>query len=62
MKYKRQYRELSDETKQKLSVSHRNKPKSEHTKRLISQSMQQYWKTVPHRPQDTNNGVQPKTK
>ena len=54
--YKRQYRELSDETKQKISNSSRNRPKSsEHIER-IRQGMQKYWSQVEHRP-DENNEV-----
>ena len=48
--YKRQYRQLSDETKTKISNSNRNKPKSEIQKKRIQQSMIQYWKTVPNKP------------
>jgi len=49
-KYKRQYRELDDETKKKISASSRNKPKSEAHKQHISQAMEKYWLSVPHRP------------
>lgn len=52
--YKRQYRELDQETKQKISDSSRNKPKSEEHKKHISQGMIKYWETVPHRPEDNN--------
>lgn len=55
MEYKRQYRELDDETKQKISNSSRNRPKSEQHKEHISQGMQNYWKTVPHRPLNDKN-------
>lgn len=55
--YKRQYREIDDETKQKISFSSRNKPKSEQHKQHISQAMVDYWQTVPHRPEDNNNEV-----
>lgn len=48
--YKRQYRQLSDETKNKISNSNRNKPKSEIQKQRIRQAMIQYWKTVPNKP------------
>lgn len=59
-KYKRQYRELNDETKMKISLSSRNKPKSEAHKQHISLAMEKYWQTVPHRPDaDENNEVQP---
>lgn len=55
--YKRQYRELSDETKQKISNSSRNRPKSDQHKQHISQGMKDYWQNVPSRPDDTNNEV-----
>ena len=55
--YKRQYRELSDETKQKISNSSRNRPKSDQHKQHISQGMKDYWQNVPNRPDDTNNEV-----
>lgn len=55
--YKRQYRELDDETKEKIRLSSRNKPKSEMHKQHISQGMTEYWQTVPHR--SNNNDVQP---
>ena len=57
-KYKRQYRELDDETKKKISDSHKNKPKSEEHKMHISQAMTEYWGTVPHRDFE-NNEVNP---
>lgn len=47
--YKRQYRQLDDETKQKISASSRNKPKSFITKERIRQSMLKYWETVPNK-------------
>ena len=48
--YKRQYRQLSDETKNKISTSTKNKPKSEMHKQHIQQSMLRYWQTVPNKP------------
>lgn len=51
--YKRQYRELEDSTKQKISQSSRNKPKSETHKQHIRQAMIDYWGTVEHRPDET---------
>ena len=44
--YKRQYRELDQETKQKISDSSRNKPKSEEQKKRISQGMLKYWEGI----------------
>ena len=55
--YKRQYRELSDETKQKISNSSRNRPKSDQHKQHISRGMKDYWQNVPNRPDDTNYEV-----
>ena len=48
--YKRQYRQLSDEVKNRIRTSTRNKPKSEEHKRRIQQSMLRYWQTVPNKP------------
>lgn len=50
MTYKRQYRELSDETKDKIAAANRNRPKSEIHRQRISQAMKKYWKAIPHRP------------
>ena len=51
-KYKRQYRQLSDETINKIRISMRNKPKTEIHKRHIQQSMLRYWNSVPNKPED----------
>ena len=48
--YKRQYRQLSDEVKNRIRTSTKNKPKSEEHKRRIQQSMLRYWQTVPNKP------------
>ena len=48
--YKRQYRELDDEVKEKISQSSKAKPKSEDHKQHISKAMTRYWQTVPHKP------------
>lgn len=48
--YKRQYRELDDMTKKKISAAIEGKPKSEEHKQHISQAMTNYWRGVPHRP------------
>lgn len=55
--YKRQYRELDKATKQKISDSSRNKPKTDEHKQRIRQGMLCYWASVPHRPNDMNNEV-----
>ena len=49
--YKREYRQLSDETKNKISTSTKNKPKSAAHKQHIHQSMLRYWSTVPSKPE-----------
>ena len=49
--YKRQYRQLSDEVRAKISQSVKNKPKSEIHKQHLSQSMLRYWSTVPSKPE-----------
>ena len=51
-KYKRKYRQLSDETKSKISVSIKNKPKSALHRQHIQQSMLRYWSTVGNKPTD----------
>ena len=51
-KYKRQWRELTDAHKEKISQSSSGKPKSSAHRQHISQSMKQYWRGVPHRPDE----------
>jgi len=53
MESKRQYRELSDETKQKISNSSKGKSKSFAHRKHLSQSLQRYWETVPNKPKQT---------
>ncbi len=48
--YKRQYRQLSDETKRLLSLKNKGRKKSETHKQHISKSMLDYWKGVPNKP------------
>ena len=50
---KRQYRELSDITKQNIRKATIGKSKSESHKAHISQSMKRYWSSIPHKPQQT---------
>ena len=49
---KRQYRELSDITKQKISKSAIGKSKSASHKEHISQAMKKYWAGIPNKPKD----------
>ena len=54
MEYKKRlYRELSDETKQKISKATANKPKSASHRAHISQGMKKYWQGIPNKPQHT---------
>ena len=48
--YKRQFRELEPETKQKISQANKGRKKSEIHKQHISQGMLNYWKDVPSKP------------
>ncbi len=54
---KRIYRELSDETKAKISTSSKGKPKSASHKIHISQAMCDYWKTIPHKPKEAHTSM-----
>ncbi|MBR1716902.1 MAG: hypothetical protein IJ718_04695 [Paludibacteraceae bacterium] len=49
--HRRQWRELDDATRERISRSTQGKPKSEQHKQRISQAMINYWQQVPHRPQ-----------
>lgn len=51
---KRRYRELDEETKEKISLSLRGKRKSLSHREKISNSMRNYWSNVPNKPQDNN--------
>lgn len=52
MTYKRQYRELDDRTKEKISAAAKGKHKAAAHKEHISQAMKDYWRQVPHKPTD----------
>ena len=49
---KRQFRELDQETKDKISRSSKGKIKSDLHKQHISQSMRKYWSQIPRKPTD----------
>ncbi len=60
MEYKRHYRDLPDEVKQKISDSTKGKPKSYDHKQHIRQGMLKYWSSVPNRDRSQgNNDVEP---
>ena len=47
---KRQYRQMSDQTKQKISMAMKGRSKSFTHKENISQGMRDYWKQIPNKP------------
>ena len=49
---KRQFRQLDQETKEKISRSSKGKVKSDLHKQHISQSMREYWSQIPNKPTD----------
>lgn len=51
----REYRELKDATKQRISQRLKNRTLSDSHKQAISDSMKAYWSTVPNMPKYTNN-------
>ena len=51
---KRQYRDLCDDTKMRISQSLKGRSHSETHKQAISDAMRQYWATIPYRPSDNN--------
>lgn len=51
---KRQYRELSDMTKQKISFRLKGRGKSDSHREAISNGMKEYWKTIPNKPTSTD--------
>lgn len=49
---KRQYRELSDLTKMKISQKLKGRSKGATHRENISKGMKNYWKTIPNKPKD----------
>ena len=58
----REYRELKDATKQRISQRLKNRTLSDSHKQAISDSMKTYWSTVPNMPKYKNNKIQNKLK
>lgn len=50
MEYKRKYRQMSDETKQKISQSLKGRSKSMSHVLKIRHGLRNYWKQIPNRP------------
>lgn len=53
--YKRQYRQLNDTTKQKISQSLRGRTKSATHTQAISDGLKKYWTSVPNQPNNNEN-------
>ena len=60
MEYKRQYRDLPDEVKQKISASTKGRAKSYDHKQHISQGMKKYWWDEEILVQRSQQGQEPK--
>lgn len=55
--YKRQYRELSQETKDKISQSMRGRAKSYMHRQHLSTALTNYWEGVPSKNNDANTNL-----
>lgn len=49
---KRQFRDLRDDTKMRISQSLKGRSFSDSHKQAISDAMRQYWATIPYRPSE----------
>lgn len=56
---KRQYRNLRDDTKMRISQSLRGRTFSDSHKQAISDAMRQYWAKIPYRPTEDNESNNP---
>ncbi len=54
---KRQYRDLRDDTKKRISQSLKGRSFSDSHKQAISDAMRQYWATIPYRPSENNEST-----
>lgn len=52
---KRQFRNLRDDTKMRISQSLKGRSFSDSHKQAISDAMRQYWATIPYRPSENND-------
>ncbi|MCR5064938.1 MAG: hypothetical protein K6A67_04135 [Bacteroidales bacterium] len=51
---KRQFRDLRDDTKMRISQSLKGRSFSDSHKQAISDAMRQYWASIPYRPSENN--------
>lgn len=56
---KRLYRNLGDDTKQRISQKLRGRSFSDSHKQAISDAMKAYWATIPYRPNENNESEEP---
>lgn len=52
---KRQFRELDDSTKQKISQALKGRSKDMSHKENISKGLKEYWKGIPNKPTESDN-------
>ena len=52
---KRKFRELNDDTKQRISQTLKGRGLTDNHKQAISDGMRAYWATIPNKPNDENN-------
>ena len=52
---KRQFRQLNDDTKQRISQGLKNRTLSDSHKQAISDGMRAYWSTIPNKPNENND-------
>ena len=50
----RTYRQLNDDTKQRISQGLKNRTLSDNHKQAISDGMRAYWATIPNKPNENN--------
>jgi hypothetical protein len=51
---KRQFRQLNDDTKQRISQRLKGRSMSDSHKQTISDSMKAYWASIPNKPSENN--------
>ena len=59
---KRQYRELNDATKMRISQKLSGRSMSDSHKQAISDGMKAYWATIPNKPTENNNEIDKRQK
>ena len=51
----RKYRELKDDTKERISQALKGRGLTDNHKQAISDGMRAYWSTIPNKPNNENN-------